>query len=1746
MTIEKKTFIYSLLIVIIYLISSCENPMVQSILPDVDNNDNQTSPEDSYVVIYNANGGKGEMISSVFSIGISKSLLSNTFTRTGYVFAGWALSAEGGVEYTDKAEVKDLDAIGKTITLYAVWERISYTVEYNANGGDGDMDNSDLFYDESKELRTNNFSLGGYIFAGWSTTEDGDVEYADEDSVINLTSIQGGKITLYAKWGTNIFTVSYIAKGGNGHMAPGVVTLGQEYTLKANTFTREGYFFIGWSLLNNGEVHLEDEDIIQNTEDITVVIIRLYAVWLPDMIVTWPVDIFAVYGQTLSDLWLPDSYYSKVSGVFSWAASDVYVGDVGVRLHTMIFTPEDLFYYNIVTQEVEITVLPKFVDITGTPGRTLIPFDSADTLYGKTSTLEIMLDGLLNGDTVTLVISEGYGLSLSGNTEIENNTQRTINVIYDGTTISENGHVSLELYISDNDNYMLYGASDFELNILDGQSESRAIPVTQANIAVFNSYANTGSGLAKYYKQVQNITLNHISNWESIGTNNTPFTGSFDGNGFTITNITINRTAAYQGLFGYIGTGGMLRNIGIINGNVIGGNYTGSVSGYNNGIIQNCYVTGNVSGSAYTGSVSGFNNGTIQNCYSISSVSGSNYVSGVAGQNNGIVQNCYATGKISGTNYIGGVVGYNNGSIRNCTALNSIITTSGSVSASIGRIVGYVSGGTLSNNYARNDMGVKNSWNGSNGNNKTITTTGVHNSIDGYGIGQAQYNTQSWWITAGNWYSGDTWNFSNIWAMNANNIPRLKTAGGSQNHELSMGDGTEANPFRVYNEATLKKVGTGTDGWSLNKHYLQIQDITLALPLTGQSNWIAIGTTDSRFIGIYDGGGYKILNLAINSTADNQGMFRFIETGGVVKNLGLIDSRVSGGNYTGSVAGYNAGTIQDCYMTGIVNGNNSYNLGGVVGENYGMVRNCYSTGTITGYNVNNSLVGGMVGTNNGTVQNCYTTGNITSNYLASGVVGVNYSMVENCYATGNIAVNNVNNIGIVGGVVGHNDGTVQNCYMNGNVAYNGNANNTCYVGGLIGVNDGMIRNNVVLTSILTTTVNSYIGRIVGFSNVNTLVNNYARGDMTVKYGSTGTNKTISAGLTTIDGANIGSVQYNALSWWQNSTNWNASSSWNFTSVWEINANNLPKLKNAGGIQDHFVQAGDGTETNPFPVYDVDTLRKVGSGTDGWSLNKHYRQVQDITLNYSGNWEPIGSSSNQFTGSFDGNGFIISNLNINRTATYQGLFGYIGTGGVVKNIGLVNVNIKGGNYTGGVSGYSNGMIQNCYVTGSVNGSAYTGGVAGFNNGTMQNCYGISSVSGSSSVGGIAGQNNSIVQNCYATGSISGSSGNIGGVVGNGGTVRNCVALNPSVTTAGNNTTVGRVLGTGSGSYNYARSDMAFKFNWNGFAGINKTISASLTTTDGANITTAQWNNTSWWQTTANWNTASGASVWNFTNIWLMNVNNLPKLRNTGGAQNHVLNVYVDFMEIVRIPSGNFTMGSPSSEVNRFDDEGPQHTVTLTGFSIGKYPVTQTQYQIVTGTNPSGFKTTVAGENTTRLPVEQVTWYDAVEFCNKLSQLEGLTPVYTISGRTPATGYPITNATVTANLSNNGYRLPTEAQWEYACRAGTSTAYSTGVLISDNTGWYNANSSNTTHEVGKKPANAWGLYDMHGNVWEWCWDFFGNYSSAAQTNPTGVSSGLTRVTRGGSWYSSSQGLRSACRNGDLPSGQFANLGFRVVRP
>jgi formylglycine-generating enzyme required for sulfatase activity len=235
-----------------------------------------------------------------------------------------------------------------------------------------------------------------------------------------------------------------------------------------------------------------------------------------------------------------------------------------------------------------------------------------------------------------------------------------------------------------------------------------------------------------------------------------------------------------------------------------------------------------------------------------------------------------------------------------------------------------------------------------------------------------------------------------------------------------------------------------------------------------------------------------------------------------------------------------------------------------------------------------------------------------------------------------------------------------------------------------------------------------------------------------------------------------------------------------------------------------------------------------------------------------------------------------------------------------------------------------------------------------------------------------------------------------------------------------------------------------------------------------------------------------------------------------------------VNMVPVPAGTFQMGSNNGD----RDEKPIHQVTISKpFYMGKYEVTQKEWVEVMGSNPSYFK----GDN---LPVENVSWYGVIDYCNKRSVKEGLTPAYTVSG-----------STVTWNKNANGYRLPTEAEWEWAAKGGgkdsTITEYS-GSNSADGVAWYSSNSGGKTHPVGTKSPNSLGIYDMSGNVWEWCWDWSGSYSSGAQTDPAGASSGSDRVARGGSWLNYAEFVHSASRSGNAPANRGNGLGCRLVRP
>jgi sulfatase modifying factor 1 len=246
---------------------------------------------------------------------------------------------------------------------------------------------------------------------------------------------------------------------------------------------------------------------------------------------------------------------------------------------------------------------------------------------------------------------------------------------------------------------------------------------------------------------------------------------------------------------------------------------------------------------------------------------------------------------------------------------------------------------------------------------------------------------------------------------------------------------------------------------------------------------------------------------------------------------------------------------------------------------------------------------------------------------------------------------------------------------------------------------------------------------------------------------------------------------------------------------------------------------------------------------------------------------------------------------------------------------------------------------------------------------------------------------------------------------------------------------------------------------------------------------------------------------------------------GSTAEYTVTVSSEAAPFVYVAGGTFEMGSTLADV-----EKPVHTVTVSSFWIGKYEVTQSQYEEVMG--PTVFCYT----GDTSRPAEWVSWPEAVTFCNALSASEGLDSCYTISG-----------SQATCDWSKNGYRLPTEAEWEFTARGGTLSGghlYS-GSDTADQVAWYSANCGGSTHPVGTKVANELGIHDMSGNVSEWCWDWIGVYPSSAQTDPKGPGSGMYRILRGGSLSYNQDHSRCTYRDSMDTSVSVNNLGFRIAR-
>ncbi len=626
----------------------------------------------------------------------------------------------------------------------------------------------------------------------------------------------------------------------------------------------------------------------------------------------------------------------------------------------------------------------------------------------------------------------------------------------------------------------------------------------------------------------------------------------------------------------------------------------------------------------------------------------------------------------------------------------------------------------------------------------------------------------------------------------------------------------------------------------------------------------------------------------------------------------------------------------------------------------------------------------------------------------------------------------------------------------------------------------------------------------------------------------------------------------------------------------------------------FSGEGSGTPSDPYQITSCVQLQEMED-----DLSACYELMNDIDCSETTGWnwditweeyrgfDPIGHSSTaSFTGVFDGGEHVISDLYINRThsewngyiwihAPRQdiGLFGSVHDP-TISRVGLTDVDISGGSHVGGLVGRSDfghgGTISNCFVTGDVRSSDelslllfgnYAGGLAGINNGTINDCYADVDLTagGGQAFGGFTGQNVGTITDCYAIGSVTvdESANGIGGIAGQSyydSSINNCFAAS-AIT--GSTNQAGGIIGR-----NWA---LVSNCCWDVYIS-TQTECAGVSEYGGtADCTGVNPSNTEpdyfyfsahppldQWDFSAVWAVYEGADYpflqWQAA---LPTPTFTPSSAPTSASPSPTPTKTPYTPEgYVIIPAGEYMMGSPVDEMCRVDNETLHEVILTNDFFMKKCEVTQAEWQSVFGNNPSYFP----GNNR---PVERITWYDAVIYCNRISQNESLTPCYyedaeftTVFDGIP----PVTEGTVYWKTDAGGYRLPTESEWEYACRAGTTTAYNNGL---DNLScyeydanlsplaWYTINSDDQTHDVMQKQENNWLLHDMHGNIWEWVWDWLDSYPPGPVVDPAGPESGMDKIYRGGCWFDVPMICRSAFRNSISPQYSDHTIGFRTVR-
>jgi hypothetical protein len=820
------------------------------------------------------------------------------------------------------------------------------------------------------------------------------------------------------------------------------------------------------------------------------------------------------------------------------------------------------------------------------------------------------------------------------------------------------------------------------------------------------------------------------------GFQGTQFIGSVDGQGYALRNAVIHLPGRdFVGLFGELGPGGKIQNLGVETVSVMGLSRVGGLCGRNNGgTISGCYTTGSVTGThtlqTNAGGLVGAINadGTVIDSHSTCAVSGVCNVGGLVGQLAvGYVRRCYAVGNAvaSGEN-AGGLVGAVFDPVTSGTILNSYAAGAVSGGVNVGGLVGNNYRGKVNYCYA---TGVPTGTGGVGGlcgladkgagyldaNNFWDTQTSqTADSAMGTGRTTSQMKSLATFTAAG-------WNFDSIWWMiDTVTYPTLWPEAAA----YSGGAGTAADPYKIGSTAAWRKLIWAFEDW--DKYFVLTHDIDFGgreiLPVAAQVS----GFEGLSFSGSVEGQGHVLRNAVINlPQASCVGLFGYISGNGRIRNITLENVTVFGGNDVGGIAGWNDGLITSCHATGIiVSGSTSGSetcFGGLAGVNQGTISNSSAAGTVSG----GDYVGGLVGYNSNVITSCSAAVTTRGLYSVGGLCGFNqYShpvvgTISNAYATGDVFGTTY-----VGGLVGINyDGRIIHCYSTGKPA------GSEAVGGFCG-------------QVLRLTRYQDIGNFWDMETSQIPVSTMGFGHVTILM------KTLSTFL---------------------------DAGWDFADIWELPAGDYPRLLNPKSGY----SGGFGTPANPFRISTVDDWLTLINSPEDWDT--HFVLTNDIDF-VGAVLTPAAPDTNpfdegfqgvSFIGSFDGQGFVMKNARLNLpNQDFVGLFGQVAEGGQILNLGVENISVIGLSRVGGLAGRNNGgWISNCFTSGSVIGTnvlqTNAGGLVGAINadGTVIDCYSTCAVSGVYNVGGLVGQLAvGYVRRCYAAGNVIATGEKAGGLVG----------------------------------------------------------------------------------------------------------------------------------------------------------------------------------------------------------------------------------------------------------------------------------------------------------------------------------------------------------------------------------------------